>query len=76
MNQWIVAADGAVINLAHVVCIRVREQEGPFDSPHRYEAVAYLVRGGTVRLYESENEEECKDWLNDLASSFLEATYA
>lgn len=57
MNEWLAIHDGelvsALINLDHVISIRVREKERPSDAPSRYEVVAFLAGGGTVQLYES-----------------------
>ena len=62
--QWIKDADGGLVNTHHVYSISLRPREHPQDP--RYDVLAYLAGGGSIRLYTGPKD-ECERYLANLA---------
>lgn len=71
MNGWIWAEDGALVNMAHVMTIRVRRGEHKQYAPITYEVVAALAGGGSVRLTRG-SKSDCEQYVNHLAEQLAE----
>lgn len=61
--QWIKDADGGLVNTHHVYSISLRPREHPQDP--RYDVLAYLAGGGSIRLYTGPKD-ECELFLRHL----------